>query len=155
MRAPVAFFIAGLPKPAGSKKAFCLRKGGKLTGRAVVTDDCKGSRGWKDHVSNQARKHLAESFPGFEVFNTALRFEATFILPRPKGHFKPSGALSKAGEERPLPTVKPDVLKLTRAVEDALTGTVYTDDALIVTELIRKRYGDTPGVAIRISEEVL
>jgi Holliday junction resolvase RusA-like endonuclease len=47
--------------------------------------------------------------------------------------------------------VKPDVLKLARAVEDALTGILYRDDAQIVTEVLRKRYGDPPRVEIRLS----
>jgi len=33
------------------------------------------------------------------------------------------------------------VLKLARAVEDALTGVIWADDAQIVDEVIRKRYG--------------
>lgn len=155
MREPVSFFIPGLAKPAGSKRAFCLKRNGAFTGRAVVTDDCKTSRGWKDHVSNQARKHLAANFSGFEVFNTPVKFEVCFFMPRPKGHYRRSGALSKAGEDKPFPTVKPDALKLTRAVEDALTGIVYKDDALIVTEHIQKRYAERGfGVFVRVSQEV-
>jgi Holliday junction resolvase RusA-like endonuclease len=153
LREPVSFFVEGLAKPAGSKRAFCLKRNGAFTGRAVVTDDCKTSKSWKQVVRHAATAHLS-ALSSFEVFNTPLKFEACFIMPRPRGHFRASGALSKAGALKPFPAVKPDVLKLTRAVEDALTGVIYTDDALIVTEHIRKRYGDRPGVAVRISEEV-
>jgi Holliday junction resolvase RusA-like endonuclease len=153
LREPVAFFVPGVAKPAGSKKAFCLKRGGNFTGRAVVTDACKGSKSWKANVRHYATKHLA-SLPSFEVFNTPVKFEAVFILQRPKGHLNTKGGLNAQGSAKPFPTVKPDVLKLARAVEDALTGTVYQDDALIVTETLKKRYGSSPGVAIRISEEV-
>jgi Holliday junction resolvase RusA-like endonuclease len=53
------------------------------------------------------------------------------------------------------PPVKPDVLKLARAVEDAMSGIIYKDDAQIVTERLCDRYGILPGVAIQVEEEVV
>lgn len=34
----IRFFIPGIPSPGGSKSAFCLKKDGVYTGRAVVVD---------------------------------------------------------------------------------------------------------------------
>ena len=46
----------------------------------------------------------------------------------------------------------PDVLKLARAVEDALSGVCYSDDALIVEEALRKVWADEWGVLVTIEE---
>jgi crossover junction endodeoxyribonuclease RusA len=47
-----------------------------------------------------------------------------------------------------LPIVRPDLDKLVRAVQDALTGLVYVDDSQIVDLVVAKRYG-APGCRIR------
>lgn len=149
---PITFTVIGLPKPAGSKRAFALKKGGVYTGRAVVTDDCKTSRDWKTDV-----KHAAVAIYQREPLACAVRLTLVFVLPRPRGHFgtgrnvgvlKPSAAL--------FHVIKPDVLKLARGVEDALTGIIWKDDSQIVEEYLEKRYtqpGETPGgVQIRIED---
>jgi hypothetical protein len=50
------------------------------------------------------------------------------------------------------PTAKPDLLKLGRAVEDAMSGIIYRDDSQIVEEALLKHYGDKPGVDIIIEK---
>ena len=42
------------------------------------------------------------------------------------------------------------LLKLTRAVEDALTGLVWRDDAQVVDEVLSKRYGAPERVEVRV-----
>lgn len=52
---------------------------------------------------------------------------------------------------RDLPTVTPDLDKLSRAVLDALTGIAWEDDAQVVELHARKTYSDDgPGVWIRV-----
>lgn len=46
------------------------------------------------------------------------------------------------------PVTRPDLSKLTRAVEDALTGVLWHDDSQIVALIANKNYGDMPGVRI-------
>jgi Holliday junction resolvase RusA-like endonuclease len=48
------------------------------------------------------------------------------------------------------PISKPDVLKLARAAEDALTGIIWSDDALIVQEHLYKAYDATPGLLLSV-----
>jgi hypothetical protein len=67
----------------------------------------------------------------------------TFVLARPRT------------VRRPYPSVTPDLSKLVRAVEDALTDAgVWRDDALVVRyHELEKRYaavGEGPGVLISI-----
>jgi Holliday junction resolvase RusA-like endonuclease len=72
-------------------------------------------------------------------FEGAVKVEAIFYLTR-----KPS-------VKRDLPTVPPDVDKLTRALLDACKA-VWTDDALVVRLEVSKKYAvGQSGVAVTIS----
>ena len=77
-----------------------------------------------------------------------------FVRVRPKGHYGTgrNACVLKGWASRKMPTGKPDVLKLGRAVEDAMNGVIYLDDSQIVEEHLSKVYGDTPGVDITITE---
>lgn len=141
-REPLHVVVFGTPQPAGSKRAFVIN------GRARVTDANAKSRPWKDQVA----QHVGEMMLGRPIFEGALRVTFRFVVVRPKGHFKAAGGLSAAGRRRPYPTVKPDVLKLARGVEDALTGVSYRDDAQIVDERLVKEYGHPERVEITIEE---
>lgn len=146
--------IAGKAEPAGSKKAFALRgKGGKpiltKTGQPIinVVDDNDDSRDWKARVADAA----AQQWGDRPLLTEPLWFRATFYRLRNQGDYgtgKNAGTIKQSSPN--WPATKPDVLKLTRAVEDALSGIVYADDAQIVSERIDKRYGDKPRVEIEI-----
>lgn len=130
-----AFEVLGLPKPAGSKRAFVRG------GRAVVVDDCRGGREWKNLVADAALAACGEV-----LLEGALELRVTFWMPRPKGHFGTGRNADQVKASAPAhPAVKPDVLKLARAIEDALTGVLWRDDAQIVSERLHKRY--TTGAA--------
>lgn len=138
----IAFTVNGRPAPAGSKKGFYNKK----AKRVIVTDDSKNSRPWKAQVSDAA----AEAMGGGALLDGPLTLELDFYVPRPKGHFGARGVKPSAP---PHPAVKPDLLKLTRAIEDALSGIVYRDDAQIVTEHLAKRYGEPARVDVRVLRE--
>ena len=142
----ISFFVAGIPKPAGSKRGFFIPK----LKRVVITDACKGSKDWKTDV-----KHAAQECYGGELLAGPLEVTLTFHVERPTGHFrtgKNSVALRDSAPQ--FPTTRPDVLKLARAVEDALTKIIWKDDSQIVTERLRKRYSARPGVQIDIMEAI-
>jgi Holliday junction resolvase RusA-like endonuclease len=77
----------------------------------------------------------------------------TFIMPRPKNQYDAKGNL-----KNPAPffhTVKPDRIKLARAVEDALTGIIWVDDSQCCDGPIIKRYpipDEKIGVFVKIRE---
>jgi Holliday junction resolvase RusA-like endonuclease len=142
----IEFSVLGQPKTAGSKKAFYNPK----LKRAFITDDNKDSRDWKEQVTSAA--HQAYDGP---LLREALSMRLVFYRVRPKGHFKSDGSFSKEGNARSTgPATRPDLLKLTRAVEDALKGIIYVDDAQIVSQTLRKRWGEPSRVDVLISEEV-
>lgn len=143
----LSFAVHGTPEPAGSKRAFIVNKG-KPWERAIVTDANKNAAGWKDQVAQEAGLAMR----GQPLFRVPLLLQLTFLVRRPKGHY---GTGRNAGVLKPgadtWPAKKPDVLKLARGVEDALSGVVYGDDAQIVRELLEKRYTEgAEGVEITV-----
>lgn len=129
--APVVltFTVHGTPAPAGSKRAFFRG------GRAIVVDANKKARPWKDQVAQVAGDFMG----GRPLLAGPLELRLCFYVKRPKAHMNAAG---RAKPSAPwFPTTKPDVLKLARGVEDALSGVIYFDDAQIVTEVLEKRYG--------------
>lgn len=144
----ISFFVPGKPQPAGSKRAFPIRRGGVFTGRTVVTDANKNSKPWQAIVKAEAIEAVKGDMP---YLSGAVRLRLVFSLERPKGHWNAYGLKKSA----PLdPIVKPDVLKLARGVEDALTGILWKDDAQIVVEHLTKQYGQQ-GVLVEASEYIL
>lgn len=135
--------IPGKPEPAGSKRAFIIRsKAGAQ--RAVVTDANKNAGAWKDKVS----LFLAQTVTW--IGSGPVRVDFVFTLPRPRGHYRTGKHAGELRKDAPTwPTSRPDALKLARAAEDAMTGTVFGDDAQIVEEHIHKVYGPAPG-SVRI-----
>lgn len=128
----VEFRVDGVPAPQGSKTAY--RRGP----RVILVESSDRLPAWRDTVTL-----VAKGVKRPEAWlDTATPLEAVyrFRLPRPKT------------VKRPLPTVKPDLDKLTRAIGDALTDArVYGDDAQVVRLTVEKTYG-TPGVEIEIKD---
>jgi crossover junction endodeoxyribonuclease RusA len=134
----LSFFVPGTPAPGGSKNAFPFkRKDGKIGVR--VADAGKKNKLWRTVVSLYAKKAMHDQSK--EIFSGPIVVTLSFSLKR-----------SRKGKGRPWPDYRPDVLKLARAVEDALTGIVWHDDAQIVAEIISKSFDEPSGVRINVSE---
>lgn len=139
----IAFTVHGIPAPAGSKRGFVRAE------HVIITDDSRRSRPWKAQIADAA----AQAMLAAPLLIGPLVLEATFYMPRPKGHYRTgrNADLLRAGA--PLyPTVKPDTTKLLRALEDALTGIVWRDDAQVVNQWVRKMYGEPARVEVRIAQ---
>ena len=141
----VELFIDGTPRPAGSKRAFLgQRKDGSHF--ANVVDDCKTSAGWKADVREAFRRR----YQG-EPTKEPVRLDIVFTLPRPKSHFRTGRHADKLRDDAPTThTSKPDRGKLLRAVEDALTGVAWVDDAQVCAGEVSKVYGKRVGVWIML-----
>jgi len=137
------FFGAGLPRPAGSKRGFVVN------GRVVIVDTCKRGKEWRKAVAEAAREAVKNDARFPLSGPVAVMFQ--FCLPRPQAHLQRDGLPRDSAPVTHY--IRPDVLKLARAVEDALTGVVYKDDAQIVVELLSKEYaapGGVPGVRVYV-----
>lgn len=147
----VKFFVPGKPRPAGSKRALHH----KTTDKIIVMDSSgKSGRVWRKAVAATARVAFAGP-----PLNVPLRLHLIFVLSRPKSHYGTGRNRARLKDSAPrLPGVQPDATKLLRAVEDAMTGIVYEDDALIVYQIIEKCYaGDRHnlcdmGVQVTVEE---
>lgn len=135
--------IDGVPKPGGSKRAFVIN------GRARLTDASgKAGKDWRGDV-----KAVARQVYGGPLLSVPLSVRVTFIMPRPQKHYRANGQLKPTAPAM-CPT-KPDATKLWRSAEDALTGVLWADDALIVDQHVQKRYaapGERPGAEIAVWE---
>ncbi len=127
-------FVPGRPVPQGSTKAFVVN------GRARVTADNPATKPWRADIQAHVRAHVGPVIPHPDgPVTLGLRF----LMPR------------RAAEPKrvtPAHTRKPDLDKLTRAVLDALTGLVYTDDSQVVGfHHLSKRtanIGEQPGLLV-------
>jgi len=136
----ISFFVAGIPAPGGSKKAFV-----GPTGKIVVLDDAKYNKPWRERVALAAR----EAYRGAPLGGPlAVRME--FFVLRPKSHFNTKGEVRRSAPK--YPATRPDVLKLARSTEDALTGILWRDDAQTVDLCIDKCYCDSTGVLVKVME---
>lgn len=119
--------VYGTPAPQGSKRFV-----GVHGGHGVMVESSKAVKPWREAV-----KHAALAYMGLESMDVPavpgpLRVAMVFTLPRPKS--------AKKGA---VPSKKPDLSKLVRATEDALTDAgVWEDDARVVSLIAEKRYPD-------------
>lgn len=133
----IQFSVFGKPEPGGSKKGFPVKRQTGGIGVAIV-DANPRVKAWQKTVRAAAEKAMKRE--GQEIMTGPLQVCMVFWLTKPKT------------VTRELPTARPDVLKLARAAEDALTGVVWKDDAQITEEAIEKKYGDPAGVLIQVTE---
>jgi len=125
--------VYGLPAPQGSKRHV---------GHGVMIESSKKVKPWREAVKWSAIEQGA-----MEGIDGAVEVEMVFTMPRPKSAKKNARA-----------DKRPDLSKLVRSTEDALTDAgAWEDDARVVTCTARKVYpGDhpdalpVPGAVIRI-----
>jgi Holliday junction resolvase RusA-like endonuclease len=141
----IAFVVPGRAQPAGSKRAFPFRKKDGRLGVAVSDANPK-ARGWKERVALVA----SEAMNGSAPWTGPLVLKVSIHFLRPKTHMKKSGEVR--GSAPSLPATRPDITKLLRACEDALTGVVWKDDAQIVQQVATKTYSPVESVAIIVVE---
>lgn len=92
---------------------------------------------WQNHVRTQAILNRPLVLPECAIIMTVV-----FRMPRPKYH--KTGVYYRH-------TKKPDLDNLVKSVKDAMTKSMYRDDAQIIAENISKVFCDRPGVDIELT----
>jgi len=111
--------VFGNPAPQGSKKSLGLTKAGK----GIIVETSPKNAPWRADVKAACQEWL-QANPSFEPFDCALKVSMVFTFLRPK---------SVTRKKRPFPSVYPDVSKLCRSTEDAISASgLWRDDALVV-----------------------
>lgn len=142
----IEFIVYGMPAPQGSKKFVGVNK----AGRGVLVESSKNVRPWRQDVmaaAVAAREQMAAQCP----LDGPLLASMVFTLPKPA---------SAPKKRRTWPHKKPDVSKLARSTEDAISDAgLWADDARVVeySRLAKVFPGEdpdalvSPGVRVRIS----
>lgn len=149
--------VYGDPAPQGSKSGGAVRNGPRCPAcglrRIVWRRRCPACKGgepviamhesskavgpWRKAVTAAARL-AAENWgtpggPGWVVLDGPVMASVVFTFERPAGHW---GTGRNAGRLKPSapgrPERYPDLSKLLRSTEDALTGVAWSDDARVV-----------------------
>jgi Holliday junction resolvase RusA-like endonuclease len=90
---------------------------------------------------SKLQAHLAKHVPA-EKYTGAVRLITKWLFPITGKHYD--------GEYK---TTKPDTDNLQKLLKDVMTKLGYwTDDALVVSEIIEKFWADVPGIYIKIEE---
>lgn len=151
--AEITLTVFGTPAPQGSKRAFAIRKNGVLTGRAAVIESSHDRvKAWRQAVID-----AAESQHACQWLHGPVQLSITFWIRRPKSHYGTGkNAAVLRGTAPNHPAKAPDLSKLVRATEDALTACgVWQDDAQVVSCDAAKAWcgnGQAPGAVITIRE---
>ena len=132
----IEFRVFGIPQTKGSTKSFYV----KNLNRVVTTNDNPKNKNWALAVSQEAVRVRPPTL-WMGPISLVLRF-----------HLKKPKSLKKNAHV--WHTKKPDISKITRSIEDALTGIIWGDDAQIVESSQQKFYSDAPGVEILITKLV-
>lgn len=135
--------VYGHPEPGGSKKGVTWHAKDGRSGTNVIDANPKAGK-WRDHVAEVTGK----LWEGHRLIDDPIWVQFVFYVARPKGHYGAKGNLLPSAPK--WPAVRPDALKLARVAEDGMTGQVYRDDALIVDEVLRKRFGTPERVEISV-----
>lgn len=148
--------VQGRPAPQGSKNSRVTK-----AGKAVMYESSAYVKPWREAVRWSAVQALRYGGGAGFPLTSPLSVDVVFSLGRGAGHY---GTGRNAGRLRasapPYPSGPPDLSKLARATEDALTTAgVWRDDALVVAYgRLAKVYVDSPdpdalhvpGAVIRI-----
>lgn len=134
----INFTIPGQPQGKGRARAF-VRHGNVAHYTPAKT------RSYEGVITTLAMEAMRGSAPSDQPL--ALELDMCFEIPRSWPLWKAQAAR----QGKVVPTTKPDADNVAKAVKDACNGVVWRDDCQVVTVMIRKRYSDSPCVAVSVS----
>ena len=102
-----------------------------------MLESSKRCKPWRQDVRHTAIELLPKDW--YANMDRAMLLSTTFVFARPKNHFRSNGQLKPSAPEHCTGRIG-DVSKLVRAVEDAMTGIVYNDDAQIISLIAHRRF---------------
>lgn len=89
-----------------------------------------------------------QAMQGRELITGPVMVEMDITVQIPQSWSKKRKSQALAGEI--FPTTKPDKDNVIKAIYDGINGVVWKDDVQAVDGHQRKRYGETPGVRVRV-----
>ncbi len=123
--------VHGLPAPQGSKKFVGVSK---KTGHGILIESSKAVGPWREAVKTAFIRQFAGVLR--PVVSGAVDLGIIFYLPKP------------GSVKRTFPCVKPDLSKLIRSTEDALTDVgAWEDDSRVIQTHCYKHYCSEEGMS--------
>jgi len=89
-----------------------------------------------------------DAMNGRALFTDPVQVELRVELPIPKSFSKRKRNEALLG--RVLPGVRPDLSNILKLAEDACSGVVFADDALVCAHTTLKRYGAAPMITLTV-----
>lgn len=131
----ISFTVYGKPEPQGSMRAFVIK------GRPIVTSSNKNLKSWRQQVATAALVARDDvQGPSAAIWEGAVNVMVNFYFDKPKS------------VKRTYMTTRPDLDKLVRSVNDALTGIIFKDDSQVVACAAFKFYGSPARAEIQVEE---
>ncbi|WP_433886933.1 RusA family crossover junction endodeoxyribonuclease [Pseudomonas vranovensis] len=134
---PVSFLVPGEPVGKGRPRI------GKVGNHARMFTPAK-TASYEGLIAMAGTNAMA----GRTLLEGAVMVELRIVMAVPQSKSKKWKAQALAGEV--FPTKKPDMDNVIKAIYDGLNGVVWKDDVQVVDAFVRKRYGEVPGVHVRI-----
>jgi Holliday junction resolvase RusA-like endonuclease len=134
----IAFIVPG--EPQGKGRAKIVKIGG--FSRMATPQKTVAYEGLVAHAAQQA-------MAGAAPLDDACRLELDIICTVPASWSQKKQRQALEGSIRP--TKKPDADNVLKAICDGMNGVVWRDDVQAVDVLLRKRYGTTPCVRVRVA----
>lgn len=138
MKPALSFTVHGAAVPKGSARAF-MPKGWS---RPIITSDNKNLRAWEQVVRAELQRVMSETDRTLLLllFDAPIALSFVFHMPRPKS----------APKRVTRPLTKPDLSKIIRSTEDALSSVAFRDDARVV-EIRAKKVFASAGAKVEIT----
>jgi len=129
--------VRGTPAPQGSKRHV---------GHGVMIESSKKVKPWRESVKYAA----IEARDGALPLDGPLFVRMVFTFIRPRGHYRSGIHSDKLRADAPThPKGYPDLSKLARSTEDALTeARIWHDDAQVVEYYLSKVYANEGADAL-------
>jgi Holliday junction resolvase RusA-like endonuclease len=100
---------------------------------------------YEQRVAHEA----AMSMRGAELFAGPVEMKLQIFMPIPASYTKAKKAAARLGKL--VPTKKPDLDNILKAICDAFNGVVWIDDTQVVDCHVTKRFGDNPCVMVQVT----
>lgn len=135
----IEFDIPGVPVGKGRPRA--AKRGKHITLYTPEKTAC-----YEGVVAFSGQSAMA----GAALLDGALLVDMDIRIPVPESWSRNKRNSALAGLL--MPTKKPDIDNIEKAIFDALNGVTWKDDVQVVRVTKAKRYAEVPGVRLRISE---
>lgn len=130
--------VFGVPAPQGSKSGFAIKKGGRYTGKVAMNESSKKVKPWRQDVVAATQTTIEDWSTSWAnvmwiPLDGPLHVRMVFSFVRPKSHYRTGRNAHLLRDDAPVqPCSIPDLSKLARSTEDALTTAgAWKDDARV------------------------